>query len=176
MFVCPVSNSWFLMSEMSSSWCLTCRIQIRSADSMNGFFIFLFFDSKYFFKGYSGFTQSWIIILQEFMSLIWNTLSNVRRLKIWVTEVVCNLSMNNSTTNKFKQSSRNPLWQRDMRYVSWPSIHCLRNLFTISLEKGLSWLSADCKCVFCSSSTSCTHAITVCLGLFRVFQLNFKMI
>lgn len=118
MFVCPVSNSWFLISEMSSGWCLTCRIQIRSADSMNGFFIFLFFfDSKYFFKGYSGFTQSWIIILQEFMSLIWNTLSNVRRLKIWVTEVVCNLSMNNSTTNKFKQSSRNPLWQRDMRYA-----------------------------------------------------------
>lgn len=27
----------------------------------------------------------------------------MRKLKIWVTDVVCNLLMNNVTTNKFKQ-------------------------------------------------------------------------
>lgn len=41
MFVCPFSNGCFLISEMSSG-VLTCCFEIRSAVSMNGFFIFLF--------------------------------------------------------------------------------------------------------------------------------------
>lgn len=155
MFVCPfwkrlISNQWnvlWLVFNLSHS-----DQECRFNEWILHFFLF---DSKYFFKGYSGFTQSWIIILQEFMPLIWNTLLKVRRLKIWVTVVVCNLLMNNLTTNKSKQLKSSVTEEQTVCAVSRPSMHCLHNVFTISLEKSLSWLSADCKCLFCSSTSHC---------------------
>lgn len=79
-----------------------------------------------------------------------------KKIQIWVTEVVCNLLMNNLTTNKFKQLKSSVTEEHTVCAVSWPSIHCLHNLFTTSLEKSLSWLSADCKCLSCSNTTHCT--------------------
>lgn len=81
------------------------------------------------------------------------TLKKVRKLKIWVTEVVCNLLMNNLTTNQFQQLIASVTEEHTACAVSWPLVHCLHNLFTTSLEKRLSWLLADCKRLSCSNAT-----------------------
>lgn len=69
-----------------------------------------------------------------------------------MTEVVCNLLMNNLTTNQFQQLISSVTEEHTACAVSWPFIHCLHNLFTTSLEKRLSWLLADCKRLSCSNT------------------------
>lgn len=73
---------------------------------MNGFFIFLFLIISIFLKV----TQDHARLNNYFARInvinMKHTLKT-KKIKIWVTEVVCNLLMNNLTTHKFKQL--NPL-------------------------------------------------------------------
>lgn len=89
-----------------------------------------------------------------------------------MTEVVCNLLMNNVTTNKFKQLKSSVTEEHTVCAVSWPFIHCLHNLFTTSLAKKL----LDCQQAanVSPAATHCTilQFLNSTLGCFLFLFLN----
>lgn len=82
-----------------------------------------------------------------------------------MTEAVCNLSMNNLTTNKFKQLKSSATEERPVCAVSWPFIHCLHNLFTTSLDKKKTYLDCQQTANICPAATQ--HRVQLCSSGFE---------